>query len=77
MVAYQVNIDDNIPLGKSILALLKSASEAVVLKPIVNKNAAQEKSDTYKRIDRGLKDVRKILDGKQKKQTLKDFLNEV
>jgi hypothetical protein len=39
MTTYQVQINDELPLGKSIIALLKSASEAVTFRKITAKTA--------------------------------------
>ncbi|GHT16654.1 hypothetical protein AGMMS4956_19500 [Bacteroidia bacterium] len=77
MITYQVQINEELPLGKSIITLLKSASEAVTFKKVAAKSAVKEKSAMYRRLDSGFHDVREILDGKQKKQTLGEFLNEI
>jgi hypothetical protein len=76
MATYQININERTQLGKSIVALLKSATDAVSF----NVSAKQEtlpKSAMYRRLESGFKDVREILDGKQEEITLDDFLNEL
>jgi hypothetical protein len=77
MTTYQIQINDELPLGKSIITLLKSASEAVTFRKVSAKVANKEKSAMYRRLESGFQDVREILDGKQKKQTLGEFLNEL
>ncbi|GHV67115.1 hypothetical protein FACS1894199_11920 [Bacteroidia bacterium] len=77
MATYQIHINERTLLGKSILALLKSAVEAVSFDIRTTKKVAVEKSDIYKNLESGFRDVREILDGRQKKQTLKEFLDEL
>ena len=83
MATYQVQINEQIPLGKSIVALLQSANEAVV--SFVKKKEKREltyeevvnKSDFHRQLDRAFKDVRLMLDGKQRKKTAQEFLEEI
>jgi hypothetical protein len=75
MATYQININERTQLGKGIVALLKAASGAVSFEMPVQKTS--EKSVLYKNLESGFRDVREILDGKQKKQTLKEFLDEL
>jgi len=71
MATYQVQINDQIPLGQSIIALLESANEAVV--SFVKKKEKREltyeevvnKSELHRQLDRAFKDVRLMLDGKK------------
>jgi hypothetical protein len=79
VTTYQIQIDSSVPLGKSILALLKSAGDAVTLKAVRTKSVAkaEEHSPLYYRLQSGFRDVREILDGKQKRQTLDEFLDEL
>jgi len=83
MTTYQVEINEQIPLGKSILALLKSADEAVV--SVVKKREKREltydevvnKSDLHRQLDSAFKDVRLMLDGKKREKTAQEFLKEI
>jgi len=83
MTTYQVEINDQIPLGKSIIALLKSANEAVV--SVVKKREKREltyeevvnKSDLHRQLDSAFKDVRLMLDGKKREKTAQEFLEEI
>ena len=83
MATYQVQINEQIPLGKSIVALLQSANEAVV--SFVKKKERREltyeevvnKSDFHRQLDRAFKDVRLMLDGKKRKKTLDELIYEL
>ena len=83
MTTYQVEINEQHPLGKSIIALLQSANEAVV--SVVKKRERREltyeevvnKSDLHRQLDSAFKDVRLMLDGKKRKKTAQEFLDEI
>jgi len=83
MTTYQVEINEQIPLGKSIIALLKSADEAVV--SVVKKREKREltyeevvnKSELHRQLDSAFKDVRLMLDGKKREKTAQEFLEEI
>jgi len=77
MATYHIHINENIAFGKSLINLLKSVPEVVTFEPIVKKQAAPKKNELYKSLESAFKDVREIMDGKQKKQTLREFLNEL
>jgi len=83
MATYQVQINEQTPLGKSILSLLKSANEAVVsvTKSKKKKELTYEevvnKSDLHRTLDSAFADVRLMLDGKKKGKTLDEFLEEL
>jgi hypothetical protein len=76
MATYQININERTQLGKSIVALLKSATDTVSF-TVPAKQETPPKSVMYKRLESGFKDVREILDGKQPKRTLKELLDEL
>ena len=67
---YQVQINESAPLGKSIVALLRSASDVVFFSPATN-------DKIQKSLRSGFKDVREILDGKQERTTIDEFINEL
>ncbi|MCL2072559.1 MAG: hypothetical protein FWH18_01445 [Marinilabiliaceae bacterium] len=83
MTTYQLQINEQLPLGKSIIALLKSADEAVI--SFVKKSAKREltyeevvnKSDLHRQLDSAFKDVRLMLDGKKQEKTAQEFLEEI
>ncbi|GHT61753.1 hypothetical protein AGMMS50239_13350 [Bacteroidia bacterium] len=76
MATYQININERTQLGKGIITLLRSAAEAVSFE-MPDTKVVQPKSTLYKSLESGFKDVREILDGKQKEVTLDEFLNEL
>jgi len=83
MATYQIEINEQIPLGKSIIALLKSADEAVL--SVVKKREKREltyeevvnKSDLHRQLDSAFKDVRLMLDGKKREKTLDELIDEL
>ena len=67
---YQIQVNENVPLGQSIIALLRSASDVVSFRSI--------RSDkVQKSLKSGFKDVREIIDGKQERTTIDEFINEL
>ena len=67
---YQIQINESVPLGQSIIALLRSASGVVSFSSI--------RSDkVQKSLKSGFKDVREIIDGKQERTTIDEFINEL
>ena len=83
MTTYQVQINEQLPLGRSIVSLLQSANEAVV--SIVKKREKREltyeevvnKSDFHRQLDNAFKDVRLMLDGKKREKTLDELIYEL
>jgi len=77
MNSYKIQINESVPLGQSIISLLRSATEVVSFdvqktEKIVNQNDKLQKS-----LRSGFNDVREIIDGKQKRTTIDDFINEL
>jgi hypothetical protein len=71
MATYQIQINERTQAGKGLLAIMKASPEIVIsIKPA-------KKSRLYKSLESGFRDVREILDGKQKEVTLDEFLNEL
>ena len=83
MATYQVQIDEQLPLGRSIVSLLQSANEAVV--SFVKKREKREltyeevvnKSDFHRQLDNAFKDVRLMLDGKKQEKDAYELLYEM
>ena len=67
---YQIQINESVPLGQSIIALLRSASDVVSFD--FNRNNRIQNS-----LKSGFKDVREIMDGRQKRTTIDEFINEL
>jgi hypothetical protein len=75
MATCRIQINERTSLGKGVLAMLKSVPSGVVIFETPSKPT--KKSRLYKSLESGFRDVREILDGKQKKQTLREFLDEL
>jgi len=67
---YQIQVNESQPLGQSILALLRSASDVVSFN-------FEPSNKIHKSLKSGFSDVREIMDGKQEKTTINDFINEL
>jgi hypothetical protein len=83
MAIYQIEINETTPLGRSIIALLQSAKDAV---PSMTKKKAKReltyeevvnKSDFHRKLDSAFKDVRLMLDGKKREKTLDELIDEL
>ena len=77
MNTYQIQINENVPLGQSIIALLRSATEVVSFNVQKIQNPATQSNKLQKSLKSGFKDVREIMDGKQKRTTIDEFINEL
>ena len=75
MATYQVTINEKMALGKSVVAFLHSIPQAVAIEKPPKKEA--KKSDLYHRLDRAFADVRLIMNGKKKKKTLDELIDEL
>ena len=75
MATYQIIINERMSLGKSLVAFLQSIPQAVTFELPRKKEA--KKSDLYFRLDSALADVRLMMDGKKKKKTADEFLEEI
>jgi len=84
MEAYQLQINEQIPLGQALIAQLQSANEAVVSavkKRVKRRELTYEevvnKSDFHRTLDSAFKDVRLMMDGKKRKKTLDELIYEL
>ena len=75
MATYQIQINERTSLGKSIVTLLHSVPQAVVLKKTEEKTESE--FNLYDSLDRAFADVRLMIDGKKKKKTAQEFLEEI
>ncbi|GHT14569.1 hypothetical protein AGMMS4956_12640 [Bacteroidia bacterium] len=73
MAAYQIQINERIVLGRSILALLQSVPDAVSF----NKTATPKHSKHYYELKEAFQDVKEMMDGKKPKRTLDELINEL
>jgi len=79
MATYQIQINETIPLGQSILALLRSAKNAVpyIEKRELTYEEVVNESEYYRNIDSAFADVRLMLDGKKQEKTLDELIYEL
>ena len=75
MAGYHITVNEKIALGRSILTLLQSVPQAVTFEMPKKKEA--KKSEMYHRLDSALADVRLMMDGKKRKKTAREFLEEI
>ena len=75
MATYQIQINERTSLGKSIISFLQSVPQ------IVTFNKAEEKRkleyNLYESLDNAFADVKLMIDGKKKKKTAQEFLEEI
>jgi hypothetical protein len=77
MATYQVHINESLPFGRNLLAMLYSApTEAVTVKSLPAKTKPEDTA-LYKNLQEAFRDVREIIDGKQARVTLDEFLNDI
>ena len=74
---YQIQINENVPLGQSIIALLRSATEVVSFNVPKTDMTIGQNDKLQKSLKSGFNDVREIIDGKQKRTTIDEFINEL
>ena len=75
MTTYQISINESMPVGQSILTLLQSLPEVISFQKITASVTPQ--SALYKDLKCAFKDVYEIKTGKQKRQTLRELINEL
>jgi len=73
MAAYHIQINEKMSLGKSVVAFLQSMPEVVT----IEKAKEKPKSELYHSLDRAFADVRLMLDGKKRKKTLDELIDEL
>jgi len=77
MNTYQIQINESVPLGQSITALLRSATEVVFFNVQETGKIVAQNNKLQKSLRSGFNDVREIIDGKQKRTTIDEFINEL
>ena len=75
MASYYIQVNERIPLGRSLLAYLQSIPQIVSFEKPIEKQAHQNK--LYQSLDSAFADVRLMMDGKKKKKTLDELLDEL
>jgi len=75
MAVYQIRINEKMSMGKSIIAFLQSIPQVVTFEKPVEK--PKPKSELYSSLNRAFADVRLMMDGKKKKKTLDELIDEL
>ena len=75
MAIYQIRINEKMSIGRSLLAYLRSIPQIVTFEKSAEKQEPQ--SELYESLNRAFADVRLMLDGKKKKKTVEEFLDEL
>ena len=75
MASYHIRINERMSLGKGVVAFLQSIPHAVTFENPKEKTAP--KSELYQTLDRAFADVRLMMDGKKRKKTLDELINEL
>ena len=75
MAAYQIQINERMVMGKTLLAFLKSMPQVVTFER--HKVNPAPKSELYHSLDRAFRDVRLMIDGKKKEKSAAELLHEL
>jgi len=75
MASYYIRINEKMSLGKSLVTYLHSIPQIVTFeKPVEN---PAQKSELYHSLDRAFADVRLMMDGKKRKKTIEELIDEL
>ena len=75
MASYHITINEKMSLGRSIFAFLQSVPQVVTLEKPAKKHPP--KSELYHELNHAFADVRLMMDGKKKKKTLDELIDEL
>ena len=75
MATYQIQVNERMTLGKSVIAFLQSIPHVVTFEKQEVKLAP--KNELYHSLDRAFRDVRLMIDGKKKEKTLQELIDEL
>jgi len=75
MAVYQIRINEKMSLGKSVVAFLQSIPQVVTIEKSAEK--PKPKSELYHSLNRAFADVRLMMDGKKRKKTLDELIDEL
>jgi hypothetical protein len=76
MATYQIHVNENMAVGRSLIELLRSMPEAVSFETSVER-AKPKGRKLHQSLESSLREVRKIMDGKRKRVTIDEFLDEL
>jgi hypothetical protein len=77
MAIYQVEINERMQLGKSLVTYLQSIPQIVTFQKTVSKEETISSEELYERLDRAFHDVKLMVDGKKRKKTLAELIDEL
>jgi hypothetical protein len=75
MATYQIYVDESNQLGKSLVAYLKSIPQVVSFQP--EDDDVVSKEELLKDLASAFRDVRLMRDGKRKKKSLQELIDEL
>jgi hypothetical protein len=76
MATYQIHVNEKMAVGRNLVELLRSMPDAVSFETPV-RQVRSKRSKLYNDLDCSLREVKGIMDGKQKRVTIDAFLDEI
>ena len=76
MTTFQIEIDEQLPLGKSLVAYLQSIPQIATLRK-VEKEEIISMDELYGNLDSAFRDVKLMVDGKKRKKSLQELIDEL
>ena len=77
MATYQIQINERISLGKSLIAYLQSIPQIVTFQKTKEDEETISKDELLRDLNAAFRDVKLMIDGKKKEKTIEEFLNEL
>ena len=80
MATYQIQINERMSLGKSLIAYLQSIPQIVTFPEIKTQEKEEETismEELYGNLDRAFRDVKLMVDGKKRKKSLQELIDEL
>jgi len=75
MATYQIKVNEKMSLGKSLIAYLQSIPQIVSFE--IPKVKTVPKSELYHSLNHAFADMRLIMDGKKRKKSLSELIDEL
>jgi hypothetical protein len=83
MTTYQIQIDERESLGQSLLTYLQSIPQIVTFSAVEEEEEEEEEEEVismdelYAGLDRAFADVKLMVDGKKRKKSLQELIDEL
>ena len=77
MATYQIQINERMQLGKSLVAYLQSIPQIVTFQKEEQKEEIISSEELYENLDCAFRDVKLMIDGKKRKKSIEEFLDEL